>query len=192
MLSDIEIKEEIEKGNIIITPFHEHCLRTNTYDVHLGDELAVYNDSILDCKKLNSIRKFKIPSDGFLLTPGEFYLGHTAEYTEFKIHVPFLEGKSSIGRLGIEIHATAGVGDVGFANFWTLEIQVAKPVKVYPYMPIGQLIVFKTGAVKVPYGSADSSKYIDINKGPVESRMYLNHYWQTDDWSESFKNSFSI
>ena len=68
--------------------------------------------------------------------------GSTLEYTETRRFVPFLEGKSSVGRLGIDIHATAGKGDVGFCNHWTLEISVSQPVRVYAGMPIGQLIYF--------------------------------------------------
>ena len=77
-----------------------------------------------------------------MLLPGHLYLGVTDEYTETHAHVPFLEGKSSTGRLGIDIHATAGKGDVGFCNAWTLEISCVQPVKIYAGMPIGQLIYF--------------------------------------------------
>src|SRR5690606_39518198 len=85
---------------------------------------------------------FEIPEEGYVLQPGVLYLGVTLGYTETHAHVPFLEGKSSTGRLGIDIHATAGNGDVGFCNTWTLEISVAQPVRVYAGMSIGQLIYF--------------------------------------------------
>ena len=85
----------------------------------------------------------EIPDEGMILLPHRFYLGVTQEYTETHSHVPFLEGKSSIGRLGIDIHATAGKGDIGFCNTWTLEISVKQPVRVYAGMPIGQLIYFE-------------------------------------------------
>ncbi len=94
------------------------------------------------CQKHNEIEYFEIPDDGFVLYPHVFYLGVTQEYTETHAHVPFLEGKSSTGRLGIDIHATAGKGDVGFCGNWTPEISVKQPVKVYKGMPIGQLIYF--------------------------------------------------
>ena len=112
ILSDSRILEEIEKGTIIITPYDRKALGSNSYDVHLGANLAVYEAPELDAKKHNTIRHFNIPEEGFVLQPDTLYLGVTMEYTETHAHVPFLEGKSSTGRLGIDIHATAGKGDV--------------------------------------------------------------------------------
>ena len=142
ILTDKQILREIKKGTIVIEPYNEDCLGTNSYDVHLGKYLATYVDETLDAKKHNKVTHFEIPDDGYVLQPGVLYLGVTEEYTETHAHVPFLEGKSSIGRLGIDIHATAGKGDVGFCNCWTLEISVSKKVRVYAGMPIGQLIYF--------------------------------------------------
>ncbi|HMR43328.1 MAG TPA: dCTP deaminase, partial [Saprospiraceae bacterium] len=112
ILSDKKILQSIEEGQIIIEPFRASCLGTNSYDVHLGKWLAVYKDRILDARKHNEIEHFEIPEDGYVLHPGTLYLGVTEEYTEPHNSVPFLEGKSSGGRLGIDIHATAGKGDV--------------------------------------------------------------------------------
>lgn len=101
----------------------------------------------------------------------------TLEYTETLAHVPFLEGKSSVGRLGIDIHATAGKGDVGFCNHWTLEISVKKPVRVYYGMPVGQLIYFETkGDVLTPYSQKISAKYNHVQKIPMESMMWKNKF----------------
>jgi dCTP deaminase len=108
ILSDKKILAEIEKGTIKIEPYNRTCLGSNSYDVHLGKHLATYVDKELDAKKHNTIAHFDIPDEGFVLQPGELYLGVTEEYTETHEHVPFLEGKSSTGRLGIDIHATAG------------------------------------------------------------------------------------
>nr|HQU56767.1 dCTP deaminase [Chitinophagaceae bacterium] len=105
ILSDTRILEEIEKGTIIITPYDRECLGSNSYDVHLGKTLATYNDETIDAKKHNAITYFDIPDEGIILEPQKFYLGVTMEYTETHAHVPFLEGKSSTGRLGIDIHA---------------------------------------------------------------------------------------
>src|SRR5699024_9873745 len=102
-----------------------------------------YKNDTLDAKKDNDIVHFTIPVDGFMLEPNKLYLGSTLEYTETHKHVPFLEGKSSTGRLGIDIHATAGKGDVGFCNYWTLEISCKQPVIIYEGMPIGQLIYYE-------------------------------------------------
>lgn len=112
---------------------------------------------------------------GFVLQPNELYLGVTEEYTETHAHVPFLEGKSSVGRLGIDIHATAGKGDVGFCNFWTLEISVKKPVRVYAGMPVGQLIYFEVkGEIENYYNKKTSAKYNSKAPLPVESMMFKN------------------
>ena len=172
ILSDKRILEEIEKGTIVIEPYDQKCLGTNSYDVHLGKYLAVYKDRVLDAKKHNTIEHFEIPPEGFVLQPNTLYLGVTLEYTETHAHVPFLEGKSSTGRLGIDIHATAGKGDVGFCGNWTLEISVKQPVRVYKGMPIGQLIYFPVeGEIEVKYNEKKNAKYSGQHNKPVESMM---------------------
>lgn len=177
ILTDKEILENIEKGLIKVEPFRHECLGSNSYDVHLGKTLAVYTDSVLDARKHNRIESFEIPPEGYVLTPDNFYLGVTHEYTETMAHVPFLEGKSSVGRLGIDIHATAGKGDVGFCNFWTLEISVKKPVRVYAGMPIGQLIYFVVhGDVITSYNNKISAKYNEVRPIPMESMMWKNQF----------------
>ncbi|MBB2151059.1 dCTP deaminase [Pedobacter gandavensis] len=177
ILSDKRILEEIEKGTIIIEPFKPECLGTNSYDVHLGKYLATYTDRVLDAKAHNKIENFEIPKDGFVLQPGTLYLGVTLEYTETHAHVPFLEGKSSTGRLGIDIHATAGKGDVGFCNTWTLEISCAQPVRIYAGMPIGQLIYFGVdGEIETMYNSKGDAKYNNKTTKPVESMMWKNEF----------------
>ncbi|MEO0445476.1 MAG: dCTP deaminase, partial [Verrucomicrobiota bacterium] len=158
-------------------PFRRACLGSNSYDVHLGANLARYTAAILDAKKHNEVEHFQIPEEGLVLTPGLTYLGVTQEYTETHAAVPFLEGKSSVGRLGIDIHATAGKGDVGFSNYWTLEISVTQPVRVYAGMPIGQLIYFEVqGEILTPYGQKDSAKYNERSPRPQESMMWKNQF----------------
>jgi dCTP deaminase len=121
------------------------------------------------------VQYFRIPKEGLILVPSKLYLGVTYEYTETHRHVPFLEGKSSIGRLGIDIHATAGKGDVGFCNTWTLGISVRQPVRIYPCMPIGQLIYFEiAGDVEVLYSRKKGAKYNRKSIRPVESMMWKN------------------
>jgi dCTP deaminase len=175
ILTDEQILAHIKKGEIVVTPFRKECLGSNSYDVHLGETLACYDNEMLDAKKHNRIRTFTIPSEGYVLDSSRFYLGVTEEYTETHCHVPFLEGKSSIGRLGIDIHATAGKGDIGFCNYWTLEISVKQPVRVYAGMPIGQLIYFKIdGNVSLPYHQKTSAKYTRKTNLPMESMMWKN------------------
>lgn len=177
ILSDVRILEEIEKGTIMIEPFRRECLGTNSYDVHLGRYMANYKDRVLDAREHNKIETFEIPSEGFVLQPGTLYLGVTAEYTETHAHVPFLEGKSSTGRLGIDIHATAGKGDVGFCNTWTLEISCAQPVRIYAGMPIGQLIYFVVeGSIETMYNTKKNAKYNKRTVKPVESMMFKNKF----------------
>ena len=177
ILTDKEILLSMEKGLIKVEPFVLSCLGTNSYDVHLGKTLAVYTDHVLDAKKHNQIQSFEIPPEGFVLEPSRFYLGVTEEYTETHAHVPFLEGKSSVGRLGIDIHATAGKGDVGFCNYWTLEISVKQPVRVYAGMPIGQLIYFDVkGEIQNLYNKKSSAKYNTKTHLPVESMMFKNNF----------------
>ena len=132
---------------------------------------------MIDAKKHNQVEHFEIQEEGIVLNPGKTYLGSTEEYTETRQFVPFLEGKSSVGRLGIDIHATAGKGDVGFCNHWTLEISVSQPVRVYAGMPIGQLIYFTVdGQVEVDYATKASAKYNQRTPKPVESMMWKNSF----------------
>jgi dCTP deaminase len=177
ILSDTKILAAIAQKLIVIEPYSRECLGSNSYDVHLGKYLAVYIDEVLDAKKHNQIREFEIGEEGFVLMPGTLYLGVTEEYTETHQYVPFLEGKSSVGRLGIDIHATAGKGDVGFCNTWTLEISVSMPVRVYAGMPIGQLIYFTVdGDVENTYNNKVSAKYNERTIKPVESMMWKNKF----------------
>lgn len=175
ILSDTRILEEVEKGSIIISPYDRSKLGSNSYDVHLGKTLAIYKDSVLDAKKHNEVVHFEIPEEGYVLQPNQLYLGVTFEYTETHAHVPFLEGKSSTGRLGIDIHATAGKGDIGFCGHWTLEISCKIPVRIYAGMPIGQLIYFPLeGDVSISYDKKQNAKYSYQPDHPVESMMWKN------------------
>lgn len=177
ILTDKRILEEMEKGTIKIEPYNREDLGSNSYDVHLGGMLARYVEKELDAKKHNRIEYFEIPEEGYVLQPHEFYLGVTQEYTETHAHVPFLEGKSSTGRLGIDIHATAGKGDVGFCGNWTLEISVKQPVRVYSGMPVGQLIYFPVeGEIEVKYNQKNNAKYSGQPNRPVESMMWKNKF----------------
>jgi dCTP deaminase len=175
ILTDRKILQEMKKGAIVIDPFDKKFLGSNSYDVHLGKWLGLYKDDLLDCRVHNRVDYVEIPESGLILFPNRLYLGVTHEYTETHRHVPFLEGKSSIGRLGIDIHATAGKGDIGFCNYWTLEISVKQPVRIYAAMPIGQLIYFEvSGQIGITYKKKPSAKYTKRNQKPVESMMWKN------------------
>jgi dCTP deaminase len=177
ILTDTQILEAMKKGEIVIDPFDREFLGTNSYDVHLGPHLATYKDHTLDARKHNEIEHLHIPKEGFVIYPGTLYLGVTQEYTETHRSVPFLEGKSSVGRLGIDIHATAGKGDVGFCNTWTLEISCTQPVRIYAGMPIGQLIYFSVeGSIERYYHTKSDAKYNERTIKPVESMMWKNKF----------------
>lgn len=139
MLTKSAILEQMRLGNIIIQPFNQAQLNPNSYNVTLNDELVVYDCKVLDARKQNPVKIIKIPEEGYVLMPNVLYLGRTNEYTETYNFVPGIDGRSSIGRLGIEIHRTAGFGDVGFKGTWTLEITAVMPVRIYPNEQIGQL-----------------------------------------------------
>ena len=138
ILSGKEIESRID-NDIIIEPFDKKRINPNSYNLSLHNELLIYKDSTLDMKKNNEVEKLIIPSDGLVLETNRLYLGRTVEYTETKNLVPMLEGRSSIGRLGLFVHVTAGFGDVGFKGFWTLEIFCVQPVKIYPSVEICQV-----------------------------------------------------
>ena len=138
ILSGKEIESRID-NDIIIEPFDKKRINPNSYNLSLHNELLIYKDSTLDMKKDNEVKKLTIPSNGLVLETNRLYLGRTVEYTETKNLVPMLEGRSSIGRLGLFVHVTAGFGDVGFKGFWTLEIFCIQPVKIYPSVEICQV-----------------------------------------------------
>ena len=138
ILSGLEIKKRI--GNdITIEPYDEKKLNPNSYNLSLHNELLIYEDEILDMKRRNKAQKIIIPEEGLVLQPGKLYLGRTAEYTKTNNFVPMLEGRSSIGRLGMFVHVTAGFGDVGFNGYWTLEIICVQPIRIYAGVEICQI-----------------------------------------------------
>lgn len=139
ILTGNEIKKEISKGNISISDFDEKQLNPNSYNLRLHNELLVYTDLPLDMKNQNQFEKIIIPESGYLLEPGQLYLGRTIERTHTDLYVPILSGRSSTGRLGINVHATAGYGDIGFNGYWTLEIFVILPIVIYPGAEICQV-----------------------------------------------------
>ena len=191
ILSGKEILKEIENGNIKIEPFNINQLNPNSYNLKLADELLVYDipyscemikcDGMLapgyhnmmkpiDMFSDNPVRKIEIPREGLTLYPGILYLGRTVEFTETHKFLPCLEGRSSIGRLGINIHATAGFGDVGFQGTWTLELSVTQPVTIYPFTEICQIYYQEVkGEVEEYHGKYQNQKDIQA------SRMYKEY-----------------
>lgn len=155
LLSGKEIQRHLG-DQIIIDPYHPSQLNPNSYNLRLADELLVYHTPTLDMKRENRTRRLIIPEDGLILQPGRLYLGRTVEYTKTDGFVPMLEGRSSVGRLGLFIHVTAGFGDVGFAGYWTLEMFCVHPIVVYPNVEICQ-IYYHT--IQGEYDSYAGGKY---------------------------------
>lgn len=167
ILSGKEIKNK--QGNeIIIEPFNDKQLGPNSYNLRLHNELLVYEDLVLDMKQKHAVRSLIIPQEGLVLEAGKLYLGRTVEYTKTDKYVPMLEGRSSIGRLGLFIHITAGFGDVGFNGFWTLEIFCVQPIRIYPNVEICQIFYH---SIEGEYQRYMSNKYQN-NKGTQPSMLY--------------------
>lgn len=163
----MEIKKNLGK-EIIIEPFQEKHLNPNSYNLRLYHEMLVYEDTILDMKKENKAKSIVIPPDGLVLEPQRLYLGRTLEYTETHNYVPMLEGRSSVGRLGLFIHVTAGFGDAGFRGYWTLEMFCINPIRIYAGVAICQIYYHMIEGDYLPYRS---SKYQN-NKSIQPSMLY--------------------
>lgn len=170
ILSGKEIEARIDQ-DIIIDPFDNSRLNPNSYNLSLHDELIVYNDTLLDMKKDNPYQKIMIPEDGLVLESNRLYLGRTVEFTETKNLVPMLEGRSSVGRLGLFIHVTAGFGDVGFKGYWTLEIFCVQPIRIYSGVEICQIYYH---LLEGDYESYTSGKYQN-NHGIQTSQLFKDY-----------------
>lgn len=149
MLTGSQILDEINAGTISINPFDKSKINPNSYNLTLNNTLLVYRDKVIDFKKDNPVDRIIIPESGLVLQPGVLYIGRTNEECWTDSFIPVLNGRSSIGRLGICVHVTAGFGDIGWKGTWTLEITAAKPVKIYPNIEFCQVSYF------TPYGSTD-------------------------------------
>ena len=167
ILSGKEIENRLGK-DIIIEPFDPKLVNPNSYNLRLHQELMVYKKNELDMKTPNAVQSLTIPEEGLLLETNKLYLGRTIEYTKTDNYVPMLEGRSSIGRLGLFIHVTAGFGDVGFAGFWTLEIFCVQPIRIYAGVEICQIYYH---AIEGDYDQYQSGKYQN-NTGIQPSLLY--------------------
>ncbi len=152
ILSGNQIRENLGT-NIVIDPFDESQLNPNSYNLTLHDELMIYEEVVLDMARANRVRRITIPEEGLVLNPHQLYLSRTVERTETHKLVPMIEGRSSVGRLGLFVHVTAGFGDVGFCGYWTLEMFAVQPVRIYPRVPICQIFYHE---IKDPVDAYDS------------------------------------
>ena len=167
ILSGKEIQRHMGK-DIVIQPFDPKRLNPNSYNLSLHNQLLVYENRLLDMKLPNPVKTLTIPESGLVLEPDKLYLGRTNEFTQTDRFVPMLEGRSSVGRLGLFIHVTAGFGDVGFAGYWTLEIFCVQPIRIYPNVEICQIYYHDIQGEYEPY---QSGKYQN-NTGIQPSLLY--------------------
>lgn len=132
ILTGSEIKKYIDSGDISIIPFNESQLNPNSYNYRMGEELTFKDEN-------NQYQTIKIPEEGYILYPDRVYLGHTYEILGSKRCAMSLIGRSSTGRLGFFLQVSADLGHTGSEHKWTLELVVAKPLKIYPRMITGQI-----------------------------------------------------
>ena len=167
ILSGSEIKAQLG-NNIKIEPYSEDQINPNSYNLTLHDEMLVYEEIVLDMKRPSRFRRITIPEEGIVLQTNQLYLARTVEYTETYKLVPMLEGRSSVGRLGLFVHVTAGFGDVGFCGYWTLEMFAVQPVRIYPGVQVCQIFYHTVEGDLTDY---KSSKY-QHNKDIQPSMLY--------------------
>jgi dCTP deaminase len=189
VLSDRSIREELASGGIVIDPLDENAIQPSSVDVHVDRYFRVFrNDTTpyIDPKRAQEdlTELVEVEDDkAFILHPGEFVLGSTRERVALGTDlVARLEGKSSLGRLGLLIHSTAGFVDAGWDGHLTLELSnVANlPIAIYPGMKIGQVSFLRmTSEAETPYGSETAGSKYKGQRGPTPSRYYLN--FERDD-----------
>ncbi len=187
ILSDRSIREALAAGRIVVDPLDEDCIQPSSIDLKLGRSFRVFRNHTLghidvkrDLSELTTLVSIGADDECFILHPGEFVLGATLEWVAVPDDlVARLEGKSSLGRLGLLIHSTAGFVDAGFRGQLTLELSnVANlPITLYPGMRIGQVSFQQmTTPAERPYGSGSlGSKYLG-QRGPVPSRYRENFF----------------
>jgi dCTP deaminase len=186
LLSDRDIKSEIEKGRVKVEPFEQAMIQPSSVDVRLDRFFRVFENhkySVIDpsIEQPDLTREVAVgPDEDFILHPGEFVLASTYEIITLPDDIAGrLEGKSSLGRLGLLTHSTAGFIDPGFSGHITLELSnVANlPVRLHPGMKIGQLCLIKLSSpAEHPYGSALYGSRYQGQRGPTPSKSWLNFH----------------
>lgn len=151
ILTGPEITAASNDGRLRIRPFDPTQVNPNSYNVRLGSTLLVYADDVLDAHRPNPTHQVEIGNGGYVLEPGQLYLGHTVEQVGSDTYVPLLFGRSSVGRLGLFVEITAPIGDIGFHGQWTLMLSSVRPLRVYAGMKIGQIMFFVAVGPITPY-----------------------------------------
>jgi dCTP deaminase len=183
VLSDRSIKAEIEAGRLVFEPYEPAMVQPSSVDVRVDNRFRVFHNArypFIDVRRpMDDLTELvEVADEPFILHPGEFVLGQTLERVRLPDDlVARLEGKSSLGRLGLLIHSTAGFVDAGFEGNLTLELSnVANlPITIYHGMPIGQISFMRMdGPVESPYGSRETRSKYQGQAEPTPSRFYLN------------------
>lgn len=182
MLSDKDIQSWIEDKGLVIKPFDRMNLQPSTYDLLLNDEVRVFDNYRAGCvdvrDRVDTTRIVKIEKTGFVVHPGDFILGSTAEYFEIPGDLcAKLEGRSSLGRLGLVIHATAGYIDPGFKGWVTFEIGNLSrlPIRIYAGMRMAQICFIRMNSVPERlYGDSLRGNKYQGQKGPTASKHYID------------------
>ncbi|GAA2695145.1 dCTP deaminase [Streptomyces lunalinharesii] len=151
ILTGPEITAAAHDGRLTITPFEPAQVNPNSYNVRLGPTLVTYTSPVIDPHQPNPTQTVEIGPGGYVLQPGELYLGHTLERVGSDTFVPLLFGRSSVGRLGLFVEITAPIGDIGFHGQWTLMLSPIRPLRVYAGMKIGQIMFFVATGTVAPY-----------------------------------------
>lgn len=170
ILTGNKIKEEVRKGRIIIEDFCEECCTTNSYDLTLGNQLIRYTSEYVDPKQEPVYEIVEIPEDGMILEKRSFYLGSSKEVIGSEHYVPLVHAKSGIARMGLFVHVTADLVDIGSIGNITFQLYATLPIKVYPGMKIGQATFWvPEGEIELYHGKYQHSK------GPQVSKTYLDY-----------------
>lgn len=192
ILTGKRIADALDTEDIIITPFVKEQLNPNSYDLTLGSKVAIYThwvaydpfnhdhtdgsnlrvrDTLYDIAEPPQIQQYEISDKGWVLKPGIGYLMHTAERITSCKYVPVLDGKSSVGRLFIKVHETAGYGDIGFDGQYTLEVTAQHPVRIYAGIRFCQIRFHETVGRVVDYKT--QGNYVGAaSMGPVPSKLW--------------------
>lgn len=168
-LTGNEIIKQHRAERITITDFDEKAVNANSYNYHLGRTILRLEERELDARKPARFSEHSIPDDGFVLMPGECYLGRTQEVFGSNFYASLVTGRSSVGRMFVTNHITAGLIDQGFLGSITLEITAQRPTRVYAGMPFGQIFWFAVEGEARLY----SGKY-QGQMAPTPSRLHLD------------------
>ena len=167
ILTGPEIGARVKDGAIRIDPFDPQLLQPNSYDFHLSGSIGWYSEEVLDCARENLFEEHVIPAEGMMLRPDRIYLAATSERIGSDHYVPIIRAKSSVARLGLFVHVTADLIDIGSYGRLTLQLHAVQPVRVYPGMPIGQVTFWTvSGEVELYAGKYQGSD------GPRPSQIH--------------------